>query len=83
MVYVDDMNASYGRMVMCHMMADTIEELHEMAAALGLERAWFQPLSRPHYDVSKTRKAEAVRLGAVEVTQKELVRINRAREGRQ
>jgi len=26
----------------CHMYADTLEELHKMAIAIGLKRAWFQ-----------------------------------------
>lgn len=30
MVYVDDMKACYGRLVMCHMMAGTDEELRDM-----------------------------------------------------
>ena len=42
MVYVDDYNAPYGRMTMCHMMADTLEELHAMADKIGIARKWFQ-----------------------------------------
>ena len=41
-VYVDDMEAGYGRMVMCHMWADTLDELFEMADAIGIQRKWLQ-----------------------------------------
>jgi hypothetical protein len=66
-VYVDGERNGFGRMVMCHMFADTLAELHEMAAAIGMDREWFQPLSFPHYDVSLSRRAVAVSKGAVEV----------------
>lgn len=52
---------------MCHMTADSLDELHAMADALGLARRWFQrpPAVRlPHYDVSLAFRARAVRLGA-------------------
>ena len=66
-VYVDGAENPLGRMKMCHMVADTIEELHAMADRIGLKREWFQLLSSPHYDLSKTKRAEAVRAGAIEV----------------
>lgn len=41
----------------CHMWADTLEELHAMAARIGMRRAWFQDKpSFPHYDLVPTRK---------------------------
>lgn len=79
-VYVDDVFIPFGRMKMCHMIADTEEELHEMARKIGLRREWFQDTSRPHYDVSKTKRAEAVRHGAVEVSVKELIALLTAEE---
>lgn len=66
-VYVDQAQNPFRRMVMCHMVADTLGELHAMAESIGMRRAWFQPFSFPHYDLAKARRAEAVRLGAVEV----------------
>jgi len=62
-------------MVMCHMLADTPNELHAMADAIGMKRQWYQSpdkASFPHYDLSLTRRALAVAKGAKEVTRQEL-----------
>jgi hypothetical protein len=69
-VYVDDMRAKFGRMVMCHMIADTDEELHAMAAQIGVARKWHQapPKHDSHYDISLGCRANAVAAGAVEIT---------------
>ena len=72
-VYVDDVFIPYGRMKMCHMIADTEEELHAMADKIGLKRAWFQEGKRPHYDVGKGKRTEAISHGAIRVTIKELI----------
>jgi hypothetical protein len=77
-VYVDQERNRFGRMVMCHMWADTLLELHRMAQAIGMDRAWFQPLSFPHYDVSLSRREIAIGLGALEVDRHEGVRIRKA-----
>jgi hypothetical protein len=73
-VYVDNMRADFGRMVMCHMIADTSDELHEMAAKIGVARRWVQDAGsyREHYDICLSRKAKAIRLGAKEITTSEL-----------
>ena len=66
-VYVDGERNRFGRMIMCHMFADTPAELHAAAAAIGMRREWYQPTSFPHYDVCLARRARAVENGAVEV----------------
>ena len=73
-VYVDDMRRKLGRMIMCHMMADTEAEIHEMADAIELDRRHFQG---DHYDVSLEYRARAVRRGAREITQREMVEVRR------
>lgn len=69
-VYVDDMRAPFGRMVMCHMIADTDEELHAMAGRIGVQRRWHQapPRHDSHYDIALTKRAAAIAAGAVEIT---------------
>ena len=69
-VYVDDMRANFGRLVMCHMIADTDAELHAMADLIGVDRRWHQapPRHRSHYDIAQTKRRAAVKAGAVEIT---------------
>lgn len=61
----------------CHMVSDTSEaELHEFAARIGLSRSWAQlrpKASAAHYDLTASRRAAAVKAGAVEVSSRELV----------
>jgi hypothetical protein len=83
-VYVDDMRASFGRMKMCHMVADTSDELLLMANRIGVARRWIQHAGtyREHFDVCLAKRAAAVRFGAVEVSQRELIRVTlRRRNG--
>jgi hypothetical protein len=76
-VYVDSANIPFRGHVMCHMIADTLDELHAMADAIGMQRRWFQPRSFPHYDLPQERRAEAVRLGAVEVDRRGIAAVMR------
>jgi hypothetical protein len=76
-VYVDDMQAGYGRMVMCHMLADTDDELHTMADRIGVARRWHQKNGTPHshYDICKAKRALAVEFGAIEIGRREIAEI--------
>lgn len=74
-VYVDRTRNKFGRMIMCHMLADAIEELLEMADAIGLQRRHFQPTSHPHFDVSPGYKKKAIAAGAIEVDRKGIVEV--------
>lgn len=74
-VYVDDFRAPFGRMVMCHMAADSTEELLAMAGKIGVQRKWLQHEGewQEHFDISLGKRALAVANGAVELTSRELV----------
>lgn len=76
-VYVDNMHAKFGRMIMCHMVADTKEELLEMADRIGVQRKWIQKegTRHEHFDVSLGAKEKAIALGAKEVSQLDIVEI--------
>ena len=76
-VYVDNMRAAYGRMVMCHMVADTEDELHAMAAKIGVARRWHQKAGThaSHYDICMSMRAKAVGAGAKEIGRAELAAI--------
>ena len=74
MVYVDDMEAPYGRMKMCHMIADTSEELLAMADRIGVQRKWIQHAGfhDEHFDIALSKKSAALMAGAIPVTWMEL-----------
>jgi len=84
-VYVDDMHTTpmgnFGRMKMCHMVADTTEELLAMADRIGVARKWLQKAGthHEHFDIATSKRALAVAAGAVEVTMSQLGRITKAK----
>jgi len=82
-VYVDKMQANFGRMKMCHMIADTLDELNGMADTIGVPRKWIQN-SRSgmvHYDICLSKRALALKSGAIEIGRRTLVeKMKEARE---
>jgi hypothetical protein len=80
-VYVDDMRAKFGRMVLCHMLADTDEELHAMAARIGMKPEWHQKPGtiKSHYDISLSKRKLAIYFGAVEINRSQVGQILKQR----
>ena len=75
-VYVDRARNGYGRMVMCHMIADTPAELHAMADRIGVARRWFQQPPKAsfwHYDIAQTRRTLAIAAGAIDCERNDFV----------
>ncbi|SMD18196.1 DUF4031 domain-containing protein [Rhizobium sp. RU36D] len=76
-VYVDDMKARFGNMLMCHMWADSDAELLSMADRIGVQRKWIQghpdlsfgPHRQArwvHFDIALSKRKLAIRNGAIE-----------------
>jgi pyrroloquinoline quinone (PQQ) biosynthesis protein C len=75
-VYVDDVRLPFRNMIMCHMWADSTEELLAMADAIGVDRKWIQghstlsigkarSASWIHFDIALSKKELALTAGAV------------------
>lgn len=80
-VYVDKPAYDYGRMVMCHMVADSTEELLAMADNIGVDRRWLQERGTPreHFDLCKAKRMMAIAAGAVEVSRRDIGKLIRAK----
>lgn len=79
-VYVDPLEdysalVSRGPSVWCHMMADSEEELFDMARAIGLKREWYQNHNPrfPHFDLTTYMRGRAIKAGALQVSHKEMI----------
>lgn len=79
-IYVDGLkpavkseNWPYGHA--CHLVADIGHEpeLHRFAEKMKLKREWYQPLPIPHYDLTPNKRLQAIRLGAGELNNRELM----------
>ncbi len=81
MTYVDNMHARYGNMYMSHMIADSTEELLQMANLIGINWKWIQQRGTPreHFDICQSKRKQAISFGAKEVTSRELVKIIKAK----
>lgn len=73
-VYVDNECIVWEGREWCHLVADTLPELHDFAQRLGLRRAWFQErASYPHYDVTTAVRARALEMGALRADRVQLM----------
>jgi len=64
--YYKDSSKVCGRIVKwSHLTADTAEELHRFAEFIGLKRSWFQNHRIPHYDITTSKRKEAINHGAI------------------
>lgn len=86
-IYVDPLG-TYGWKIRgrtvrnCHMFTDALdlEELHIFAERIGLRRAWFQDHRiAPHYDLTPSRREQALACGAVDVNRRTAVALWQAR----
>lgn len=78
-VYVDNEQIEWRGKHWCHLVADTLDELHAFAKRLGLKRAWFQAkASYPHYDVTTTLRDRAMRIGALDGDRRTIIRCAKA-----
>lgn len=75
-VYVDQLQ-KHGKKNWCHMIGDSIRELHFIADQIGMKREWYQespPASFPHYDLQESKRRQAIEHGAIEVDRFTFVR---------
>jgi lysophospholipase L1-like esterase len=79
-VYVDPLlrwasNARFPYRQSCHLFADHEDDLHLVAARVGMQRDWFQIGNKgvPHYDLNAERRDLAIRLGVIPLTRRESV----------
>ncbi len=67
-VYVDDAVWPWRGQLWCHLLADSLDELHQFAQSIGLKKEWFQGHTKyPHYDMNENRRKIAVKKGAIEI----------------
>lgn len=72
--YVDNVRIAWRGRHWCHLVADSLDELHEFAHTLGLKRAWFQAdASLPHYDITVEVRGVALIRGAVAADRRTLI----------
>lgn len=78
-VYVDEAKWAWRGQYWCHMVADSIDELHAFADLLGMKREWFQDKRLPHYDMNAKRRERALKLGALRISSnRQLISLSKA-----
>jgi hypothetical protein len=82
MTYVDDAKIPYRHMKMYHLVADSTEELLDMARKIGVKVMWIQHAGtyKEHFDVCSSKRTAAIKAGAVKITSMELGRMIAARK---
>lgn len=74
-IYIDNVRIKWRGNNWCHMVGESLGELHIFANKLGLKSEWFQTDGTyPHYDVTVETRARALMLGALEGDRRDIIR---------
>lgn len=77
MIYVDEAKwkKPNGKVSYCHLVADSLDELHDFAKKINVGSHFFHSSSTlKHYDLSEKNRSIAIQNGAQEISSKDLVR---------
>lgn len=75
LVYVDNAFVERHGYHWCHLLADSVNELHEFAEKNGLNARAFHRTARiPHYDITRSQRPAVLARGAKPVTVREGIR---------
>lgn len=80
LVFVDEAIFPYKGKLYCHMFCSDTAKLHSFAQQLGIKRCWFENKRGryfPHYDITSAQRDMAINFGAIPVTGKEMVELQR------
>ena len=77
-MYVDNAFVDRRGHRWCHLLADSVEELHEFAASIGLSKYAFHRAARiPHYDVTAPQRQLLIAKGVRAITVRQGIMIVR------
>lgn len=73
-IYVDFMCIEFKGYRWCHMLADSLQELHEFAELIELDKRLFhRNASYPHYDVTLQMREIAIEHGAIAADRRKII----------
>ena len=73
-IYVDFVQIQFKGHKWCHMLADSLQELHDFAAFIDVDaRLFHRNASYPHYDITVQMREIAIAQGAIPADRKKII----------
>ena len=73
-IYVDFVQIKFKGHKWCHMLADSLQELHDFAAFIDVDaRLFHRNASYPHYDITVQMREIAITQGAIPADRKKII----------
>ena len=73
-IYVDFVQIEFRGYQWCHMLADSLQELHDFADLIEVDKRLFhRHASYPHYDITTQMRETALKNGAIKATRKQII----------
>ena len=73
-IYVDFVCIEFRGYKWCHMLADNLQELHNFAELIEVDKRLFHKnASYPHYDITTQMRDVAIKNGAIVATRKQII----------